>query len=257
MPIVVDCGGCGKRIRVRDAAAGRVFKCPICGQAVSVQVESPAEAPVVLPIETAPDAVPSRLAALESETRSLRRSLLLRARCLYVAVAVLGLLLWVDSSRIDDAFRDIDNPPTPRVIEAEAFVVKNPAGEIRAALGRAGTPAENASYGLHLYTGGKERGSFAVAGGGQAGLICADAGGQNRLVLTGEGEPGGLSLLDPGGGPRLDLGVAGGAPRLFFFGEDDRRGLGVGLGAGASGKAFIDTYAPDGKGRAFLDGPTN
>jgi hypothetical protein len=61
MPIEFSCGSCGKRLRVKDAAAGKRVKCPGCQTVLHVPAATPvSESPAAAPAGTAaPTAAPT------------------------------------------------------------------------------------------------------------------------------------------------------------------------------------------------------
>src|SRR3954469_1842395 len=96
-------------------------------------------------------------------------------------------------------------PPQEKVLQAERFVVVDPAGKLRAVLGL----AADDSLSLRLYDqAGKQRLALGVLADGSPSLLLKDPAGKPRagLLVKADGSPS-LGLYDQAGKQRLTLGI--------------------------------------------------
>ncbi|QEH32941.1 hypothetical protein OJF2_14310 [Aquisphaera giovannonii] len=153
--------------------------------------------------------IEARLEGLEEANRSLAAECRRWRRGGFVALAGLAVLAAAGANGLT------------KVLEAEQFVLRDPAGRMRAAL----AIRPDGSPGLGLFDEkGRPRISMDVNPTGVAGVCLLDASGhpQAALAIRPDGTPG-LGLFDPDGTPRLSLDIdAVGRPAAHLHGDDGR-----------------------------------
>ena len=165
-----------------------------------------------------------RLQRVERDNRRLRRA----AVVLVLGIAAVVLMGQARAQR--------------RTVEAEAFVVRDRGGQVRALL----RAFDNGAVGLSFYDpGGAPRAWLRVLTDGTPGLVLSDQAGQTRTLLNVQGDGlAGLLLYDQNGNARAWLNVlADGTGGLALFDEtrESRAWLRV-LADGSPGLTLWDAY---------------
>jgi hypothetical protein len=195
-----------------------------------------------------------RLAALESFNRRLSRAVV-------VLLVVLGCTVWMGQRATK---KPAPAPPTPKVVEAEQFLLKTPGGRVMATLG-----AGQSGPALRLLgPNGTERAVFGLDGTGtpRFTLAAADAhpaltivlgedgmptldlaggGGTKLRLVAGQNGPG-IGLLDTDGTVRLGLDLKADGPLLALTAKDKTDLVSVGATDKGASLALAD---PDGHPR--------
>jgi hypothetical protein len=139
---------------------------------------------------------------------------------LELLLAVIAIALWMIVLKL----RRLLPGSTRKVIEAETFVVRDQAGNVRAELGLRGGPLPA----LAIYEGNSSQRLVYL---GEEGLAIHDSNGAHRIGLGLSGRHLAKLILKDGGGSRASaqLGLLGHVPALRLTGREDSPSIHVGF----------------------------